>query len=86
MAISGLVVTLADDDAAADAAVARMGADPRLTLGDRFGHRLAVVVDTPSVDADRALWDELRQMSGVTFVDVTFVYLDTDPASSEDQS
>lgn len=85
MAISGLVVTLADDETAAAGALAALGADPRLTLGERFGRRLAIVADTPSVHADRALWDELRGTPGVTYVDVTFVHLDTHPASSDDQ-
>jgi hypothetical protein len=85
MAISGLVVTLAEDDAAADAAVTMLEGDPRLTLGERFGRRLALVADTPSVHADRALWDELRGNPGITNVDVTFVHLDAEPASSEDQ-
>ncbi len=86
MAISGLVVTLAEDDDAAGSAVSKLGADPRLTLGERFGRRLAVVADTPSVHEDRALWDELRGTPGVTYVDVTFVHLDTDPAPSDDLS
>ena len=84
MAISGLVVTLADDQAVADAAVALLKADPRLTIGERFGRRLALVADTPSVPADRSLWDELRQTPGVVYVDVTFVHLDTDPAPTRD--
>lgn len=86
MAISGLVVTLAEDDAAADATVTQLRADTRLTLGDRFGRRLALVADTPSIHADRDLWDELRETPGITNVDVTFVHLDTDPAPSRDQT
>lgn len=85
MAISGLVVTLAENNDAAEAAVAILRADPRLTLGEQFGRRLALVADTPSVRADRDLWDELRGNPGITNVDVTFVHLDAEPASSEDQ-
>jgi hypothetical protein len=82
MAISGLVVTLSDD--AADAAVlAVLRSDPRLTLGERFGRRVAVVAETPSARDDRELFDELRATQGVTQVDVTYVHLDTEPAASE---
>lgn len=77
MAISGLVVTLSDD-AAATAALSMLCNDPRFTLGERFGRRVAVVAETPSVDSDRALWDELRGHPGITNVDVTFVHLDSD--------
>lgn len=77
MAISGLVVTLSDN-AAALAALSMLSNDPRITLGERFDRRVAVVADTPSVESDRALWDELRGHPGVTNVDVTFVHLDSD--------
>lgn len=86
MAISGLVVTLADDKAAADAAVKLLGADKRLTIGERFGRRLALVADTPTVNADRVLWDELRETPGVAYVDVTFVHLDADPVPGKEQN
>jgi hypothetical protein len=81
MAISGLVVTLSDDSAAA-AALSALAADPRLVLGERFGHRVAVVAETPGVDADRALWDELRGTHGITNVDVTYVHLGSDATES----
>lgn len=87
MAISGLVVTLSDDTAAA-AALSVLSSDSRLTLGERLGRRVAVVADTPSAHDDLELFDELRGMPGITQVDVTFVHLDTEPAASEhsDQS
>jgi hypothetical protein len=78
MSISGLVVTLADEDVTAESAVTTLRADARLTLGERFGRRLAIVADTSSVHDDRVLWDELREMPGVVHVDVTFVHLDAD--------
>jgi len=73
MAISGLVVTLAEDAAIAESAAASLGRDARLTVGDRFGRRLAVVAETPDVASDRDMIDELRMMPGVVYVDVTFV-------------
>lgn len=78
MSISGLVLTLSHD-ATADVAVSELAIDPRLTLGDRFGRRLAIVAETASVEADRDLWDRLRGTPGITNVDVAFVHLDADP-------
>lgn len=82
MAISGLVVTLSDDNAAA-AALSRLSSDQRLTLGEQFGRRVAVVAETPSVQDDRLLFDELWGTPGITHVDVTFVHLDAEPAAGE---
>lgn len=82
MAISGLVVTLSDDTAAAEA-LSALTLDPRLTLGERFGRRVAVVAETASAHDDRELFDELRGMPGITQVDVTFVHLDAVPAARE---
>ncbi len=82
MAISGLVVTLSDGAAGA-AVLAVLRSDPRLTLGERFGRRVAVVAETPSAHDDRELFDELRATKGITHVDVTYVHLDAEPAASE---
>ena len=76
MAVSGIVVTLASEPGLAEQALASLLADPRLTLGERFGLRLAAVAETDSPRADRDLWDELHAMPGVVHVDVTFVALD----------
>lgn len=84
MAISGLVVTLVNDSTG-ESALARLASDPRLTLGSRFGHRVAVVAETPGVGDDRALMDDLRDTPGIAAVDVTFVHLDESPASGPDR-
>ncbi len=85
MSISGLVLTLSDG-AAADAALATLSADPRITVGERFGRRLAVVADTASVESDRDLWDQLRGNPGITNVDVTFVHLDEPPVANDNMN
>jgi hypothetical protein len=77
MAVSGLVVTLSDDAAAA-AALSKLLSDPRITVGDRFGRRLAAVAETPSVHADHLLFDELRSTRGIVHVDVAFVHFDAE--------
>ncbi len=85
MSISGLVLTLAADGPAC-ATLSALAGDPRLTLGEQFGHRIAVVADTESVEADRSLWDELRAMPGIINVDVTFVHLDPPPSHTSEPS
>lgn len=81
MSISGLVLTLSDD-ASAEAALSRLAVDSRLVLGERFGRRLPVVAETPSVQGDRDLWDQLRASPGITNVDVAFVHLDEPPLAN----
>lgn len=76
MAVSGLVVTLAEHEGYADAARARIARDPRVTLGGQFGRRLSLVAQTDGPGADRDLWDDLRAIPGVEHVDVTFVAFD----------
>lgn len=75
MAISGLVLTLGDDARGIEA-LERLARDPRLTLGDRFGSRLAVVAETNGIEADRDLWDDLRALPGVLSVELSFVQFD----------
>lgn len=82
MSISGLVLTLSDDDSAGTV-VSTLAADPRITLGEKFGRRLAIVAETSSVESDRELWDYLRGLPGITNVDVTFVHLDDQPVTSK---
>lgn len=84
MSISGLIITL-QDAPLAERAIAALARDARLTLGERYGNRIVAVAETPGVDTDRALWDDLRATPGVEYVDVTFVSLDpvlpSDPSS-----
>lgn len=77
MSVSALVLTLAEDPAAADDALRAIAADGRFTLGQREGpRRVALVQDTPDRDADQAAHDWLLARPGVAFVDVVLVYLD----------
>jgi hypothetical protein len=77
MTTSGLVVTLDNDaDAAADAVRAVLLAGP-FTIGEVFGHRIAVALeaDTPA-EAER--WHRwLTDLSGVLKVDTAYVHLDS---------
>ncbi|MCO5167415.1 MAG: hypothetical protein M9894_13795 [Planctomycetes bacterium] len=81
--MSALVLTLADDPAAADDALGAIAADARFTLGPREGpRRVALVMDTPDRDADQAAHDWLLARPGVAFVDVVLVYLDPVPTET----
>lgn len=82
MAISGLVIILKDDPDSAARALRALAADPRITLGERFGRRVAAVGETADVRSDRDLWDDLRANQDVEYVDVTFVGVDAPPASA----
>ncbi len=75
MAVSGLIITHADENSVITVAAALAG-DPRVTLGERFGLRRAVVGETSSPEGDRDLIDDLRARAGVVNVDVVYVHLD----------
>jgi hypothetical protein len=81
MNVSGLVVTLDDNaDRAAEAVREVLLAGP-FTLGDVFGHRVAIALEaeTPT-DAER--WHRwVADLPGVLKVDVAFVHLE--PAAEE---
>jgi hypothetical protein len=71
--ISGIAITLADDDSRDVSACAALTAIAGLTLGARVGRRLAAVLDVSSAkDADR-LWDDMRAIPGVTHIDCVCV-------------
>ncbi|HRQ73914.1 MAG TPA: hypothetical protein PLU35_12890 [Phycisphaerales bacterium] len=73
MSISGLVVTLESDPQGAERAIRALRQDPRITLGDRAGERLAIVVETGSRFEDEEVYAALKSTPGVRFVDVAFV-------------
>ncbi|MFO0880691.1 MAG: hypothetical protein U0840_25375 [Gemmataceae bacterium] len=76
MNISGLVVTLTDDDRSASIVEAIQNAGP-FTLGDRFGPRLTVAMETTTPSACDHWHDWLTQLDGVVKVDVAFVAFDS---------
>lgn len=71
MTISALVLTL--DQQTIEPTLARLNADPRLELGERRGVRLPVVAETIDCRAGRRLFEQLRDIPGVDFVDVVMV-------------
>jgi hypothetical protein len=72
MPILGAVVTLVDDPALAAAAVASLTSDPRITVGERDGALLPVVLDTRSREEERSYWRALQATPGVLDVRLAF--------------
>jgi hypothetical protein len=80
MAISGLVVTIVEGPAGGSA-LAALAADPRVTVGERFDRRVAVLAETPGARDDYSLIDDLLAIPGVVSVDIACVHLDETPAA-----
>lgn len=86
MPISGLAITLSDDHAAREAAMTSLRAHSLITLGQREGHRLPIVVETPDSEVDRDVWDWLHALPGVRFVDVACVHFTDEEHGSAEES
>lgn len=78
MPISGLVVTLTDDLALQEAALAAMRKDPALELGERRYNQVPLVIETVGDEEDRLIWEWLYKLPGVAMVVVAFVHFDDD--------
>jgi hypothetical protein len=72
MPISGLVITLERLESRTPL-LARLEADPRISVGPPQGLRLPVVTDTPDSEEGEALVRELFSLPGVCFVDVVSI-------------
>jgi len=83
MPISGLVLTLSTDPAAAAAATAAIHERPELTPGAARDRWLPVALDAADDVESRAVHDWLHSLPGVEFVDVVYVNFEAD--SSEPQ-
>lgn len=81
MPVSGLVVTLSDDEPEQQRALEAIEADERLTIGDRQKNRLPIVAETPSIDEGTELVrEELLDIEGVVFVDLITVNFEDEVA------
>ena len=73
MITSGLVLTLSSDATLVAQAIAKIGARPDFTLGERNDRWLPVAMEARNDDASRELHDWLHALPGVEFVDVVSV-------------
>lgn len=75
--ISSLLVTVAQGHDPA-ALCALLSADPRFTVGETDGRRIAVVSEDPNRDAAETTFRELQSHRTVDYVDLVAAYLDAD--------
>jgi hypothetical protein len=76
--ISGLVITLDADPRQNAEALRVLAENPRITVGERFGLRLAVVSDTKSSVEAEELVRSLFLVPGVAFVDIVCIDMSLD--------
>lgn len=84
MPVSGLVLTLSRNETDRASALAALRDHPALALGEAAAHRLPVVADTPDSVQDQALWDWLRELPGVLFVDLVCTDSSADDAPASE--
>lgn len=84
MAIAALVVQLETETA--DRTVLRLAAHPALTVGTRQGLLVPITAESINARDGAALFDELREVPGVSLVHVVMVDTSDESASVEEQS
>lgn len=72
MPVAGLVLTLAQDSRLASAVTHGLRLDPRITLGERNGQQLPVVVETQTIAEDETAFEELSRAPGVVLVELAY--------------
>lgn len=75
MPVVGAVFHLHEQPTLREAALAILGGDPRITLGELHGDNLPLVLETASAEEDRAVWRSLGAIEGVDQIVVTFADL-----------
>ena len=73
MITSGLVITLSSDATLAAQAIAKLGARPEFTLGERNDRWLPMAMEARDDVESRERHDWLHALPGVEFVDVVSV-------------
>lgn len=86
MAISGLAILLEADPESQRTALAALASRPDLVIGPQVGPRVAVTLETPDLDSDRAAVDALRAVPGVLHLDVICVFFPDDPDEADETS
>ena len=78
--ISGIAITLGNDDSRDTQAGQALAATQGLTLGDQAGRRVAAVLDVSSPDEAEDIWSRMLAIPGVVSIDCVCV-LDLDEPS-----
>ena len=74
--VGGLCIHLTNDADESQQAIALMQQRGSIMLGEQYGQRLAVVVESADRADAEATIEWLQQLQGVAYVDVAFVHLD----------
>ena len=72
MPIVSAVLTLSSDPVLRLQALARLGQDPQLSAAALHQDRLPVVLDTPDRAQDKAAWERIEALPGVTHIELVF--------------
>ncbi|MCW5755574.1 MAG: hypothetical protein KIT24_12775 [Phycisphaeraceae bacterium] len=70
MPVSGLILSLSDHQHMREQALQAIHGHGLITAGALQGRRLPIVVDTPTSEQDREVWEWLSELPGVVFVDL----------------
>ena len=73
MPVSSLVLTLTDDHSAPTRVVNALKGHSHIETGEPIGARLPLVLDTPDIATDRAIFEALRMIPDVTSVELAFM-------------
>ncbi len=79
--ISGLVVTFRSSVTEHSEAVEALRCIPEIDIGEAFGSKLAIVVDSKTKRRDQEIWDMVQQLPGIVDLAVAMVAFDEDDQS-----
>jgi hypothetical protein len=82
MPVSGLVLTLSSDAERTSAAISELRSHPSIVIGDLAGPKLPIVVDTPTSEDDRAVWEWLHSLPGIRFVELVCADVSADTTTN----
>lgn len=83
MPICGIVITLTDDANDRSSVLDQMRTLPYLTVNDTGGTRIPAVIDAPSCQEDRDLFDRIAALSGVATLDLVCVHYEVEDSVVE---
>ncbi len=84
MPVAGLVVTLSCAGAQRAALLEKLEGFPGVTVGPRNAAQLAMVLETGTIHAQRAAWEELSALPGVADIQLAYAHVDDSYQRDED--
>ena len=86
MAVTALVLTLSADATEQKVALSELARQPGVTIGDPFGVRFPVVVDTESTREDKSCFKRIEAIEGVHLIELVSVDYDDEPSPRNDSN